>query len=84
MSFPYPQDRRRESREKGEQPYTDAREALAEQEARLRAEAEEFGETHPRPGDEPAIEDLEAAAEASMREVNADRERTRGGAPGGE
>ena len=79
MSYPYPQDRHRDRREKGEQPYKDAREAMTEQESRLQAEAEEFGETHSRPGEAPSIEDLEAAAEASMREVNADRERASGG-----
>lgn len=79
MSYPYPQDRRRDIREKGEQPYKDARETLTEQESRLQAEAEEYGEAHFRPDDKPSLEDLETAAEASMREVNADRERAAGG-----
>jgi hypothetical protein len=74
MSYPYPQDRHRDRREKGEQPYKAAREALTEQDAQLQAQAEEFGETHGHPGGETTIEDLEAAAEASMRNVHADRE----------
>jgi hypothetical protein len=74
MSYPYPQDRHRDRREKGEQPYKDAREALTEQDAQLQAQAEEFGETHGQTGGETTIEDLEAAAEASMRNVHADRE----------
>ena len=36
MSYPYPQDRTRDKRTKGEEPYEDAREALAENEAELR------------------------------------------------
>lgn len=39
MSMPYPQDRHRERKEKGEQPYKDAREALSESEAELNREA---------------------------------------------
>jgi len=35
MSYPYPQDRNRNRREQGEQPYKDAKEAMAQQEADL-------------------------------------------------
>lgn len=35
MSYPYPQDRHRDRREKGDQPYEDAREAYAETEAEI-------------------------------------------------
>jgi hypothetical protein len=75
MSYPYPQDRHRDRREKGEQPYKDAREAMSEQEAQIQAEAEAFGESRPRPGDEGYIEDLETAAEERFKEINASRER---------
>lgn len=44
MSYPYPQDRHRERKEKGDQPYQDAKEALSQQDARLQAEAEAHGE----------------------------------------
>jgi len=46
MSYPYPQDRHRDRKEKGEQPYQDAKEAMAQQEARIQSEAEAFGEAH--------------------------------------
>lgn len=35
MSYPYPQDRHRDRKEKGEQPYKDARESMAMAEAEL-------------------------------------------------
>ena len=36
MSYPYPQDRHRDRKEKGEQPYKDAREAMSQNEATSR------------------------------------------------
>lgn len=33
MSYPYPQDRHRDRKEKGDQPYKDAKEAMAQQES---------------------------------------------------
>lgn len=39
MSYPYPQDRHRDRKEKGEQPYKDAREAMNETEAELDRQA---------------------------------------------
>jgi hypothetical protein len=69
MSYPYPQDRSRDRREKGEEPYRTAREEMGEQEAELRTEAEAFGEEHQRPSDEERIEDMEEEAEARLREV---------------
>ncbi len=44
MSYPYPEDRTREKRTKGQQPYNDARERLAESEVELETEAEAYGE----------------------------------------
>jgi hypothetical protein len=35
MSYPYPEDRTREKRNKGDQPYEDDREAYAEKQARI-------------------------------------------------
>ena len=46
MSYPYPQDRTREKRTKGEQPYKDARETMSESDVRLTAQEEEYGEEH--------------------------------------
>lgn len=39
MSYPYPQDRHRDRREKGEQPYKDAAETFGQKEAKLDREA---------------------------------------------
>jgi hypothetical protein len=44
MSYPYPQDRHRDRKEKGEQPYKDDREAMARNESDLQARAEALGE----------------------------------------
>jgi hypothetical protein len=76
VSYPYPQDRNRERREKGEQPYKDAREAMTEKEATIQAEAEAYGEIHQRRAEEERAEHLEDVATASMRKVGAEREQT--------
>jgi hypothetical protein len=52
VSYPYPQDRHRDRKEKGEQPYKDAKEAMAVTDAQLQAEAEAFGEAGKRETDE--------------------------------
>lgn len=72
MSFPYPQDRARENREKGTQPYQDAKQAMAEKEAQVQAEAEAFGEARRDETDEERAARLAAEAEARLREVNRD------------
>jgi hypothetical protein len=77
MSYPYPQDRHRDRKEKGDQPYKDAREAMNQNEANIQAEAEAFGEEHLRQTDEERMEQLESEAPARLREVGADRERSR-------
>jgi len=59
MSYPYPQDRHLDRKEKGEQPYKDAREAMSQNEASIQAEAEAFGEEHLRQTDEERMEQLE-------------------------
>jgi hypothetical protein len=76
VSYPYPQDRNRDNREKGEQPYKAAREAMAENEAILQTEAEAYGETHQQRSDEERLERLEHLAAAGMREVGDERERS--------
>ena len=48
MSYPYPQDRHRDRKEKGEHPYKDAKEALSQQEAALETEGHERGQEPPR------------------------------------
>jgi hypothetical protein len=77
MSYPYPQDRHLDRKEKGDQPYKDAREAMSQNEAHIQAEAEAFGEEHLRQTDEERMEQLESEAPDRLREVGADRERSR-------
>jgi hypothetical protein len=76
MSYPYPQDRHLDRKEKGEQPYKDAREAMAQNDASIQAEAEAFGEENLRQTDEERIEHLESEAPALLRKVGDDRERS--------
>ena len=75
MSYPYPQDRHRDRKEKGEQPYKDAREAMSQNEADIQAEAEAFGEENLRQTDEERMEQLESEAPDLLRRVGASRER---------
>ena len=77
MSYPYPQDRHLDRKEKGDQPYKDAREAMSQNEAQIQAEAEAFGEEHLHQTDEERVAQLEAEAPDLLREVGADRERSR-------
>lgn len=72
MSYPYPQDRNRDRREKGEQPYKAAREAFAETEANLQTEAEAFGEARAA-DDRAAAERLKEEVIDSMRAVGDER-----------
>ncbi len=69
MSYPYPQDRHRDRKEKGEQPYKDAREAMSQNDAELRAE--------PMPADRDEPGSHEAELEARLREVNREIEEER-------
>jgi hypothetical protein len=77
MSYPYPQDRHLDRKEKGEQPYKDAREAMSQNEASIQAEAEAFGEENLRQTDEERLEHLEQEAPDLLRKVGADREHSR-------
>jgi hypothetical protein len=78
MSYPYPQDRHLDRKEKGEQPYKDAREAMAQNHADIQAGAEAFGEENLRQTDEERREQLESEAPELLREVGAGRERLSG------
>jgi hypothetical protein len=73
MSYPYPQDRSRERREKGEQPYKDARETLGQSEAELKTEAEAYGEEHLRLSDAERAERFEANVRERLAEVGEER-----------
>ena len=77
MSYPYPQDRHRDRKEKGDQPYKDAREAMSQNEVSMQAEEEAFGEAHLHQTDEQRMEQLESEAPALLRKVGADREHSR-------
>jgi hypothetical protein len=68
MSYPYPQDRHRDRKEKGEQPYKDAKEAMAQEEAQLQTEAEAFGEQMARSHEQRQFDATERLAQIN-REV---------------
>ena len=74
MSYPYPQDRHLDRKEKGDQPYKDAREAMSQNEAHIQAEAEAFGEEHLRQTDEERMQQLESEAPDLLRKVGSSRE----------
>ena len=76
MSYPYPQDRHLDRKEKGEQPYKDAREAMSQNEASTQAEAEAFGEEHLRPTNEERMEQLESEAPDLLGNVGASRNKS--------
>ncbi|MGH2531313.1 MAG: hypothetical protein ACRDJW_03300 [Thermomicrobiales bacterium] len=69
MSYPYPQNRRREQREKGDQPYADAKEAMAQQDAELQAQAERLGEDQSAETDEERHDRFEVEAKEHLQDV---------------
>ena len=78
MSYPYPQDRHLDRKEKGDQPYQDAKEAMSQTEARIQSEAEAFGEAHRDETDEERNARLTAEMQERLREVNEEMARRRG------
>jgi hypothetical protein len=78
VSYPYPQDRSRDKREEGEQPYKDAREAMSQTEASLQADAEDFGETHQRPSEAEHAEQFEAEMRERLAQVGDERREAAG------
>jgi len=78
MSYPYPQDRHLDRKEKGEQPYKDAREAMSQTEASLKAQAEAYGEEHLRLSDEERAEQLETEVRQRLAEVGDERREAAG------
>lgn len=69
MSFPYPRDRNRDRREKGEQPYRDARETFTQQEAQEQAEAESELDFQRELSEEEHREEMEREAEERFKQV---------------
>jgi hypothetical protein len=72
MSYPYPQDLHRDRKEKGEQPYQDAKQTLAVTDARIRVEAEAYGEARKNESEEERTARFEAEAEERLRRVGDD------------
>lgn len=77
MSYPYPQDRHRDRKEEGEQPYAGDKEVFAQARAQQSVEAEEWGERHLRgseDGSEQSLQDnLQDAAIEAQREIERER-----------
>jgi len=57
----------------GEQPYKDNREAMAQKDAELQAEAEDYGETHQRESGDDQRERMEHEAEKRFEKVQKHR-----------
>jgi len=72
VSYPYPQDRHRDRKEKGEHPYKDAKEAMTQTDAQLHAEAEAYGETRAHESENERAAHVQADAEERLRRVNAE------------
>jgi hypothetical protein len=70
VSYPYPQDRHRDRKEKGDQPYKDAKETMTQSDSRLQAEAEAYGETRAKESEEERATRFAAEAEDRLRRVN--------------
>lgn len=77
MSRPDPRVRTRDRIDKGEQPYKDAKEALAKTEADVQAEAEAFGEEQRDLTEEERIARLEEDLGETLRKSNKELERER-------
>lgn len=69
MSYPYPQDRNREQREKGEQPYKDAKESFRESEAEIQENANQEPDPGPDISDEEQTALQEQEAEKRFTEI---------------
>ena len=67
MSYPYPQDRHIDRKEKGEQPYKDAKEAMAQQNVQIQERAEAYGEA--RANEEERTERVEHEMEERFAEI---------------
>jgi hypothetical protein len=73
MSYPYPQDRHRDRKEKGEQPYKDDHEAMARHDSELRAEAQRMPESLPQESEAERLARLETEVEDQLKAVQDDR-----------
>lgn len=71
MSYPYPQDRHLDRKEKGDEPYASSKETFAQARSRQETEAEAWGEANQRPA-----EDDEASLEENLRSAAQDVHRS--------
>lgn len=69
MGMPYPEDRARARMDKGEQPYKDAKEAVAEEQVELEREAPPFDTPTRRPTPEQETELQEQRIEKRLSEI---------------
>jgi hypothetical protein len=76
MSYPYPQDRHLDRKEKGEQPYKDAKEAMSQTGAQIQSEAEAFGEAHRDETDEERTQRRITEAEDALASVTQELRRS--------
>ena len=74
MSYPYPQDRNRDRKEKGDQPYADDKQEFTQARERQGIEAEAWGEANQRSDDDqPSLEEnLRTAAQDVHRTLDRD------------
>lgn len=79
MSYPYPQDRHRDRKEKGDQPYEDDREAYAEKQAKIERNAPL---EHDQADDRVTDEDQAHDAEERFEQIGDDVARERDGGDG--
>jgi hypothetical protein len=70
MSYPYPEDRTRKKREKGQEPYKDAREAFSKSEHDLETEAIAYGDEHQEADSDERRARLEAEMEQRFAKIN--------------
>ncbi len=70
VSYPYPQDRHLDRKEKGNQPYQDAKEAMAQAQVQIQTEAEAFGEARRDETEEERNARIAAEAQEDLRAVN--------------
>ena len=78
MSYPYPQNRTRDKRTKGDEPYEDAREAFGENEAEIERAAPDGPSRRPRRTDEDQAHDAEERFEEIGHKLARERDVSEG------
>lgn len=75
MSYPYPQNRHKDRRDKGDQPYKDAKESMRENEAELQENTDQNPDLGSGLSDEEQTALQEEAAEQRLAEVGKEEDR---------